>query len=123
MSVRIRMARTGRTNRPFFRVCVYDARTRRDGSPIEQIGHYDPLVKEFEKAVVLDVERAIFWISKGAKVSETVASFLKKKGAVLQRNVVKGGNRSKGKAKGSGAAAKAAKVAKAAKPKAAKKKA
>lgn len=97
MSVRIRLARTGRTNRPFFRVCVFDARTRRDGCPIEQIGHYDPLVKDFDKSVVIDVDRALFWINQGAKVTETIRSFLKKRGAVLPRNVLKNGNRSKGK--------------------------
>ncbi len=112
MAVRIRLARTGRTNRPFYRVCVFDSRTRRDGSPIEQIGHYDPLVKEFDKAVTLDVERALHWIGKGAKVSETIVSFLKRRGATLPRNVTKGGNRTKGKApgakKGAGKAAKKA---------------
>jgi small subunit ribosomal protein S16 len=108
LAVRIRLARTGRTNRPFFRVCVYDSRTRRDGKPIEQIGHYDPLVKEFEKAVVIDVDRALSWIGKGAKCTETIASFLKRKGATLPRNVVKGGNRSTGKKKGAGGEKKAA---------------
>ncbi len=100
MAVRIRLARTGRTNRPFFRVCVYDSRTRRDGSPIEQIGHYDPLVAEFEKSVVLDVDRAMHWIGRGAKCTETIASFLKRKGATLPRHVKKSGNRTRGKSAG-----------------------
>jgi small subunit ribosomal protein S16 len=108
LAVRIRLARTGRKNRPFFRVCVYDSRTRRDGKPIEQLGHYDPLVKDFEKSVVIDVDRALSWIGKGAKCTETIASFLKRRGATLPRNVVKGGNRSVGKKKGDGAAKKAA---------------
>ena len=43
MSIVIRMSRQGRKNRPHFRVGVYDAHTRRDGPPIEHLGHYDPL--------------------------------------------------------------------------------
>lgn len=102
MAVRIRMARLGRTNRPFFRFGAFDSRTRRDGKPIEYLGHYDPLVKDFEAGVKIDLERCRHWIAQGAKCSETVAVFLKKKGLVLARNVKKSGNRSKGKAPGSG---------------------
>jgi small subunit ribosomal protein S16 len=106
VSVRLRMARTGRKNRPFFRLGAFDARTRRDGSPIEYLGHYDPLVAEFEKGVVIDVERAQYWISKGAKCTETVASFLRRKGVALPRNILKNGNRTKGKQQGAKQAAK-----------------
>lgn len=102
MAVRIRMARFGRTNRPFFRFGAFDARTRRDGRPIEYLGHYDPLVKDFEAGVKIDLDRVNHWIGHGAKCSETVASFLKKKGVVLARNGRISGNRSKGKTKGSG---------------------
>ena len=97
MAVRIRLARTGRTNRPFFRFGAFDSRTRRDGSPIEYLGHYDPLVKEFDASVKLDLDRVQYWIGKGAKCSETVSVFLKKKGLKLPRNVRKSGNRSRGK--------------------------
>lgn len=123
MAVRLRMARTGRKNRPFYRVAAFDARTRRDGAPIEYLGHYDPLVKDFDKGVVIEIERAQYWISKGAKCSETVASFLKRKGVVLPRNILKNGVRSKGKPQGAKALAGKAKggTAKTAKPKAAKK--
>jgi small subunit ribosomal protein S16 len=96
------MARTGRTNRPYFRFGAFDSRTRRDGSPIEYLGHYDPLVKEFEKSVTLDLDRVRHWLGEGAKCSETVASFLKKKGVVLPRNARTSGNRTKGKAAGAG---------------------
>lgn len=97
MAVRIRMARTGRTNRPFYRFGAFDSRTRRDGKPIEYLGHYDPLVKDFEKSVQLDLDRVRHWLGHGAKCSETVAAFLKKKGVALPRNVRTSGNRTKGK--------------------------
>lgn len=87
----------GRKNRPFYRVAAFDARTRRDGRAIEFLGHYDPLVEDFEKAVTLDMDRVKHWIDNGAKCSETVASFVKRKGLALPRNVKLTGRKSKGK--------------------------
>jgi len=97
LAVRLRLARMGRKNRAFYRIGAFDSRTRRDGSPIEYIGHYDPLVAEFDKAVVLDLERAKHWIDQGAKCSETVASFIKRMGVELPRNVKMTGRKTKGK--------------------------
>ena len=70
------MKRVGTKNTPVFRIVVADSRSPRDGKFIEEIGTYQPLKKEnnFE----LDLERAKYWVSKGAKPSDTVASFLKK---------------------------------------------
>ncbi len=97
MAVRLRLTRLGRKNRPFYRVAAFDARTRRDGRAIEFLGHYDPLVEEFDKAVTLNVERVQYWIDHGAKCSETVASFAKRKGLTLPRNVKLTGRKTKGK--------------------------
>ncbi len=74
----------GRKNRPFYRVGAFDSRTRRDGRAIEYLGHYDPLVEDFEKSVVLNMERVAYWMEHGAKCSETVASFVRRKGAAAQ---------------------------------------
>ncbi len=109
MAVRIRLSRFGRKNRPYFRFGAFDSRTRRDGPPLEYLGHYDPLVAEFDKGVAIDVDRVRWWLDHGAKVSDTVASFLKRKGMTLPRNARTSGRRTKGKAQGSGAAAKAKK--------------
>ena len=87
----------GRKNRPFYRLAAFDARTRRDGRAIEYIGHYDPLVEDFDQSVKVDIERARYWIDHGAKCSETVASFLKRKGMQLPRNIKLTGPKSKGK--------------------------
>ena len=76
----IRLSRQGRRNRPHYRVGVFDRRTRRDGPPVEYLGHYDPLIEDEEKKVTLDVERIQYWIGQGADVSDTVRSFLKKRG-------------------------------------------
>lgn len=106
MAVRLRLARTGRKNRPYYRFAAFDSRTRRDGCPIEYLGHYDPLVKDFDQGVVIDLDRAKSWIEKGAKCSGTVANFLKRKGVALPRNILKSGNRTKGKPAGAKKAAK-----------------
>jgi small subunit ribosomal protein S16 len=55
---------------------VADSRSPRDGKFIEEIGTYHPLKKGDN--VVVDAERARYWISKGAQPSDTVASFLRK---------------------------------------------
>ncbi len=80
MSVVIRLSRRGRRNRPAYRIGVYDQRTRRDGPPIEYLGHYDPLVDNDDQKFTVDEERVKHWLGEGARVSETVRSFLRKRG-------------------------------------------
>ncbi|MFO0932996.1 MAG: 30S ribosomal protein S16 [Planctomycetota bacterium] len=80
MPLIIRMSMKGRTNRPFFRVGVYDALTRRDGPPVEYLGWYDPKMVAQDKQFVVDLERVQHWIGKGAKVSDTIRSYLKRAG-------------------------------------------
>lgn len=83
MATVIRLSRQGRRNRPHYRVGVFDERTRRDGPPIEHLGHYDPLVEDDERKVKIDVERAQYWLGQGARVTETVRSFLKARGVEM----------------------------------------
>jgi small subunit ribosomal protein S16 len=76
MSVKIRMKRVGTKNTPAFRIVVADGRSPRDGKFIEEIGTYQPLKKE--NNYTLNLDRAKYWMSKGAQPSDTVASFIKK---------------------------------------------
>jgi len=76
MAVKIRMKRVGAKNAPVFRIVVADGRSPRDGKFIEEIGTYQPRKKADN--VKLDLERAKYWLSKGAQPSDTVASFIKK---------------------------------------------
>ena len=76
MAVKIRMKRVGTKNLPVFRIVVADGRSPRDGKFIEEIGTYQPLKKGDNFTIKL--ERAQYWISKGAQPSDTVKSFLKK---------------------------------------------
>ena len=78
--VRIRMKSFGRRHRPFFRICVMDARSPRDGKAIEEVGHYDPMVRNTDARTVLKPNRIRYWLSVGAQPSEKVAALLKKHG-------------------------------------------
>jgi small subunit ribosomal protein S16 len=78
MAVVIRLMRMGGKNRPFHRLVVADSRTRRDGRSLEIIGNYDPL--ENPSKISVKEERALYWLSKGAKPSETAKDILKKSG-------------------------------------------
>jgi small subunit ribosomal protein S16 len=70
----------GRRHRPFFRVCAMDSRTGRDGRPIEELGHYDPLVRNVDARAVLNVNRIRYWLSVGAQPSEKVQALLNRHG-------------------------------------------
>lgn len=76
MSVKIRMKRIGAKNTPVFRIVVADGRSPRDGKCIEELGTYQPLKKG--ENYTLDLERADYWLGKGAQPSDTVASFIRK---------------------------------------------
>lgn len=78
MAVRIRMKRFGRRHRPYFRICVMDSRSPRDGRAIEEVGSYDPMVADKSKRVTLNLERIDYWISVGAQPSDKVAVLIKK---------------------------------------------
>jgi len=80
MAVRLRLKRTGRRNRPFYRIGAFHHTDRRDGEPVEDLGWYDPLVEDRDKGFEINEERARYWIEQGALPSETVRSMLKRRG-------------------------------------------
>lgn len=83
--VRIRLKRIGAKNQPVFRIVVADSRSPRDGRCIEELGTYWPL--KATDNVKLDLERARYWISRGAQPTDTVASFIRR----LSRAAAEGG--------------------------------
>lgn len=83
MAVRLRLKRMGRKNLPFFRLCAFDARTRRDGRAIEELGHYDPRSATDDKKYTLNRDRISYWLSVGAKPTETVQSILLNNGIAV----------------------------------------
>ena len=72
----IRLARTGATKKPSYRVVVIEKARARDGRFLEIVGHYDP--RKTPVTLVLDNERVDYWIKKGAQPSDTVRDFLRK---------------------------------------------
>jgi len=83
MAVVLRLKRTGRKNRPSYRISVTDSRNARDGRTLETLGHYDPASPVADLRLKVDAERAKHWLSQGARASETVASLLKGQGVVV----------------------------------------
>lgn len=77
MSLKIRLARGGAKQRPFYRIVVADSRMPRDGRFIERVGTYNPMLpKEHPERIELKTERIQHWLSVGARPSDRVARFL-----------------------------------------------
>lgn len=76
--VRLRLQRTGRRNRPNYRIVAAESRAPRDGAFIEILGHYDPLTDP--ATVVIDEDKALKWLRVGAKPTATVTGLLRKQG-------------------------------------------
>ena len=74
--VKIRLRRTGCNNNASFRVVATDERSPRDGKFLEILGWYDP--KREGENFKFDMDRVVYWQSKGAQLSGTVASMVRK---------------------------------------------
>ncbi|GIV39098.1 MAG: hypothetical protein KatS3mg033_0898 [Thermonema sp.] len=85
MAVRIRLARRGRKKKPMYDVVVADSRAPRDGKFIEKVGRYNPLTDP--ATIVLDEERILDWLLKGAQPTETVRRMLKYRGILLRKHL------------------------------------
>ena len=77
MAIALRLSRGGAKKRPYYRIVAADSRSARDGKYLEQIGTYNPLLaKDDEKRVVLNEDRARYWLGVGAQPSDRVLRFL-----------------------------------------------
>lgn len=72
--LKIRLTRVGKKNSPAFRVVVADHKRAVQRKFIEILGHYNPSTKP--KTLVIDKEKALDWISKGAQPSDTVKNLM-----------------------------------------------
>ncbi len=72
------MKMLGRKHRHYFRIVAIDSRQPRDGRVIEELGSYDPMVRNTDDRVKLNAERINYWLGVGARPSEKVAVFLRK---------------------------------------------
>ena len=76
MAIKLRLTRMGTKKRPFYRIVATDSATRRDGRPLDYVGHYNPMTNPAE--VVIDQEKVKKWLELGAEPSDTVKSLIKK---------------------------------------------
>ena len=74
--VKIRLQRGGAKKRPFYRIIAIDERDKRDGRALEFLGTYDPTPRE--ERLVVRRERVEAWLAKGAQMSDTVRSLVKR---------------------------------------------
>ena len=74
--ITIRLGRGGRPKRPYYTLVVTDSRKKRDGGHLAELGQFTPKAAEPLKAVDLDALKA--WVKKGASLSDTVCTVLKK---------------------------------------------
>lgn len=90
MAVKLRLTRIGKKKQPFYRIVATDSRVRRNGKYIERIGYYNPLTHPAE--IVINEEKAFYWLKKGAIPTEAVKSLFSKKGIILKWHFMKSGH-------------------------------
>jgi len=79
--LKIRMARAGAKKKPYYHIVVADSRNARDGSFLEKLGSYNPMLpRENAERIKLNGERILHWIKNGAQMSDRVAIFVGKAG-------------------------------------------
>lgn len=79
MAVKLRLMRMGKTKQPTYRVVAADSRSPRDGRFIEIVGTYEP--RQDPSRVVIDNDKAVDWLRKGAQPTERVQKLLQESGA------------------------------------------
>lgn len=72
--LKLRLKRVGKKRSPSYRLVIMENTFRRDGRPIDEVGYYSPITKQFK----FDGEKIQKWLSSGAKPTETVLTLLKK---------------------------------------------
>jgi len=72
--LKLRLKRVGRKRSPSYRLVIMENTTRRDGRPIEEVGYYNPISKDYK----FDAEKIQKWLNYGTKPTKTVFNLLKK---------------------------------------------
>ncbi len=88
MAVKIRLQRHGSKKRPFYFIVVADSRSPRDGKFIQKIGTYNPLTHP--ATVLVDRQKALEWLDKGAQPTDTVRKILSTKGVLYLKHLLRG---------------------------------
>ena len=88
MSVKIRLQRHGSKKRPFYFIVVADARAPRDGKFIQKLGTYNPTT--IPATVLIDRQKSLDWLHKGAQPTDTVRRILSFKGVLYLKHLLRG---------------------------------
>ena len=72
--LKLRLKRTGRKRFPSYRLVIMENTTRRDGRPIDEVGYYNPITKQYK----FDAEKIQTWLGYGVRPTQTVTNLLKK---------------------------------------------
>jgi small subunit ribosomal protein S16 len=91
MAVKIRLARRGRKKKAIYDIVVADARAPRDGRFIEKLGSYNP--GSNPAFIVLEADKAVDWLLKGAQPTDTARSILQHEGVLLKKHLQVGVNK------------------------------
>ena len=78
--LKLRLKRMGRKKQPTYRLVVMENTSRRNGRPVDQVGYYSPLTKEFH----FEIERIRKWLDYGVKPTQTVHDLLRKASIIEQ---------------------------------------
>ncbi len=88
MPLKIRLQRQGKKKQPFYHIVVADSRSPRDGRYVERLGTYDP---KFEHdGIILNSEKTLEWLEKGAVPSDTCRNLLSDKGIIYKKHLLRG---------------------------------
>jgi len=85
MSVKIRLQRHGKKQKPFYWIVAADARAKRDGRFLEKIGTYNPNTNP--ATIELNLDQAVQWLHNGAQPTDTARAILSYKGALLKHHL------------------------------------
>lgn len=88
MPTKIRLQRHGKKAQPFYHIVVADGRAPRNGRFIERIGTYNPLTNP--ATVVLNFDRALYWVTSGAQPTDTTRSLLRREGVYMKKHLLGG---------------------------------
>ncbi len=78
--LKLRLKRIGRKRQPSYRLVIMENTSRRDGRPIEEVGYYNPITKQFK----FDTDKIIKWLKIGVKPTNTVLNLLKKANLITE---------------------------------------
>jgi small subunit ribosomal protein S16 len=87
LAVHLRLRRTGKKKQPYYRIVAIDSRVARDGKYLDNLGTYNPRTEP--AAVAIKTDRAFYWLSQGAKPSDTVHNLLRQQGVMMRWHLQK----------------------------------